>query len=106
MGNDWTLAEVEPVTGRTHQIRVHAASIGHPLLGDKLYPDEQCYLDFIETGWTAELAQRLLLNRQALHAAKLQIEAPDGSVHAFEAPLPADLQEFWNQLNEKPPAPA
>ncbi len=45
-----------PRTGRTHQIRVHLASLGHPIVGDKIYgPDERLYLQFIETGWTPEL---------------------------------------------------
>ncbi|MEM9018805.1 MAG: RNA pseudouridine synthase, partial [Verrucomicrobiota bacterium] len=58
-----------PLTGRMHQIRVHAAHAGYPIVGDKIYgPDESCYLDFIETGWTTELEKKLLLNRQALHA--------------------------------------
>ena len=58
-----------PQTGRMHQIRVHLAHAGHPIVGDKLYgPDEGCYLEFIETGWTPALAARLLLPRHALHA--------------------------------------
>src|SRR6266699_3754038 len=64
-----------PRTGRTHQIRVHLSAIGHPIVGDKIYgPDEQLYLRFIETGWTAELERHLLLPRHALHSAKLAIE--------------------------------
>jgi len=80
-----------PRTGRTHQIRVHLASTGHPIVGDKIYgPDEQLYLRFIETGWTHELEQRLLLPRHALHSAKLAIE----DEREWTSALPHDLAEF------------
>jgi len=70
---------------------VHLSSLGHPIVGDKLYgPDEQLYLRFIESGWTPELEQRLLLPRQALHSTKLAIE---GEIE-WNSPLPADLAEF------------
>jgi 23S rRNA pseudouridine1911/1915/1917 synthase len=82
-----------PHTGRTHQIRVHLTSIGHPVVGDKIYgPDEQLYLRFIETGWTHELEQRLLLPRHALHSAKLAIE----DEREWTSALPLDLAEFCN----------
>ena len=87
----FSLIRAVPITGRTHQIRVHLASIGHPVVGDKIYgPDEQLYLRFIDTGWTPELEQRLLLPRHALHSTKLAIV---GKIE-WESPLPVDLVEF------------
>jgi 23S rRNA pseudouridine1911/1915/1917 synthase len=80
-----------PRTGRTHQIRVHLASIGHSIVGDKIYgPDERLYLQFIQHGWTDELKQKLWLPRQALHSAKLAIEGG----REWNSELPPDLAEF------------
>jgi 23S rRNA pseudouridine1911/1915/1917 synthase len=68
-GTQFSLLRCYPETGRMHQIRVHAAHAGFSIVGDKIYgPDEHCYLDFIETGWTSALQRKLLMNRQALHA--------------------------------------
>ena len=90
-GEKFSLIRAIPHTGRTHQIRVHLASLGHPIVGDKIYgPDEQLYLRFIETGWTSELERHLLLARHALHSAKLAIEGE----HEWTSPLPSDLMEF------------
>jgi 23S rRNA pseudouridine1911/1915/1917 synthase len=90
----FALIEAEPKTGRTHQIRVHLAHAGYPIVGDKIYgPDENCYLEFIETGWTPSLETKLLISRQALHASSLSFEF-EGHPYSFEAPLPADLQNF------------
>jgi 23S rRNA pseudouridine1911/1915/1917 synthase len=90
----FALIEAEPKTGRTHQIRVHIAHAGHPIVGDKLYgPDENCYLEFIETDWTPSLEARLLLPRHALHSSGLSFEY-EGTAFRFEAPLPADMREF------------
>ena len=90
-GDRFSLIRAIPHTGRTHQIRVHLASIGYPIVGDKIYgPDEQLYLRFIETGWTHELEQKLLLPRHALHSAKLAIE----DHREWTSALPPDLAEF------------
>ena len=90
-GNKFSLIRAIPRTGRTHQIRVHLSSVGHPIVGDKIYgPDEQLYLRFIETGWTHELEPRLLLPRHALHSAKLMIEGEC----EWSSPLPLDLAGF------------
>ena len=89
-GARFSLLRCYPVTGRMHQIRVHAASVGHPIVGDKLYgPDEKCYLDFIETGWTPALEWVLLMSRQALHASGLGWRE-----HDWECGLPADMCDF------------
>jgi 23S rRNA pseudouridine1911/1915/1917 synthase len=80
-----------PHTGRTHQIRVHLASLGHPIVGDKIYgPDEKLYLKFIETGWTPKLERQLLLPRHALHSAALEIEGGE----RWDSALPRDLADF------------
>lgn len=93
-GRKIALIEARPVTGRMHQIRVHLAHLGHPVLGDKIYgADESCYLDFIETGWTADLETRLLLPRHALHSRALSAEI-DGEGFQWSAPLPGDMRAW------------
>jgi 23S rRNA pseudouridine1911/1915/1917 synthase len=97
-GASFSLLELELATGRLHQIRVHLSHLGHPVVGDKIYgPDEKFYLDFIDRGWTPEMAQRLLLKRQALHAASLAFNWNDGPV-TVSVPLPPDLADFWANL--------
>lgn len=90
----YSLASVEPLTGRKHQIRVHAQHIGHSIVGDKLYgPDEKHFLDFIENGWTENQAAELPLNRHALHAYRMVFHVEDGA-KTFTAPLTPDLLKF------------
>jgi 23S rRNA pseudouridine1911/1915/1917 synthase len=88
----FALVRAIPETGRMHQVRVHLAHAGHPVVGDKIYgPSEEHYLTFIETGWTPELEQALLLRRHALHSTVLEI--PEEGLR-WEAPLPADMAGF------------
>lgn len=82
-----TLVRVRPETGRTHQIRVHLASIGHPCLGDPLYGAGAAAL--------AATADAIFAERQALHALALAINHPrTGERIEFVAPLPSDLASF------------
>jgi 23S rRNA pseudouridine1911/1915/1917 synthase len=94
-GQRFSLMSVRPKTGRMHQIRVHAAALGHAIVGDKIYgPDEGCYLRFIESGWTPELARVLFLPRHALHAYRLEFRDISENPIEVLAPLPEDLQRF------------
>ncbi len=97
VGRRFSLIEAHPHTGRMHQIRVHLSHLGHPVVGDKLYgPDETCYLDFIAQGWTPELAERLILRRQALHSTRMELA--ENPPLFWDSPLPSDLSAFWENL--------
>ncbi|MEO7865632.1 MAG: RluA family pseudouridine synthase, partial [Sphingomicrobium sp.] len=89
---DAALVECLLETGRTHQVRVHMASLGHPLLGDQVYgraPHQRI----------RELLQRLRFKRQALHAAELGFIHPVTKVRlAFQSPLPPDMQQLFTAL--------
>lgn len=80
--NGYTLLSLILETGRTHQIRVHMSSIGHPLIGDFLYHPASTELP-----------------RQALHSHKLEFIHPiTRDPLTFAAPLPTDMADFWNNL--------
>ena len=96
----FTLAEVGIDTGRKHQIRAHAQWLGHAVVGDKIYgPDARCYLEFIDHGWTPALEEKLLLPRQALHCAKIEIlgGANGEGAREYRAPLAPDMAAFCRQ---------
>jgi len=83
---DFSLVEVSPKTGRTHQIRVHMASLGHPIAGDKVY------------GKKKETLEGLI--RQFLHAYYLSFALPGGKKLALEADLPKDLETILTKLEK------
>lgn len=94
VANGFSLVRADLETGRKHQIRAHLQWLGHSVVGDKIYgPDARCYLDFIDHGWTPALAEKLLLDRQALHCAEIGLEAA-GLPFTFRAPLPTDMRRF------------
>jgi 23S rRNA pseudouridine1911/1915/1917 synthase len=95
------LCEARPLTGRQHQIRVHLASIGHPIVGDKLYgASEALFMRACEEPMTPDLLACFDgLPRHALHAHRLTFPHPVGK-HAvtIESPLPADLTAYIDAL--------
>ena len=69
---EFSLLSVNPLSGRKHQIRIHLAHAGYPIVGDKIYGgDEQIYLRFVRDAMTDGDVERLLLTNHALHAARL-----------------------------------
>ncbi len=80
---DSSLVEIKPVTGRTHQIRVHMASIGHPVIGDALYGSISSHIA-----------------RQALHAAQLEFTF-DGKLFRFSREMPEDMAQALAALKER-----
>jgi 23S rRNA pseudouridine1911/1915/1917 synthase len=90
----FSLVRAWPVTGRTHQIRVHLAHAGYPVIGDKIYGfDSHLYLDFIRDGWTPALEEKLWLPRHALHATGLSFALQHAS-YDWQSPIPADFTDF------------
>jgi len=92
----FTLVEVKIDTGRTHQIRVHLSSLGHPVVGDTLYGAAGELRGRREAGRTPPA---ISLHRNFLHAAHLELVHPrTGKKIALSAPLPKELREFQNSL--------
>jgi RluA family pseudouridine synthase len=80
----YTLVEAYPKTGRRHQIRVHLYSIGHPIVGDRLYGDR---------------AIQRAYPRMMLHAQRLTIRLPGGALLALEAPVPESFERVLQRIN-------
>ncbi|HJT23418.1 MAG TPA: RluA family pseudouridine synthase [bacterium] len=96
----FSLIQARPLTGRTHQIRVHLEYLGFPIVGDKLYSgNDETFLHFYENDWDDWLKERVLLPRVALHAFKLEFPHPEtGQKMEFTDPLSEDLTSFWTDV--------
>ena len=88
--NSYTLAEVHPVTGRRHQIRVHFYSIGHAIVGDPCYGDKDAQGSY---------------PRMMLHAQRLQLQLPSGEEMSIEAPVPESFEAVLQMLHISSSAP-
>lgn len=92
---DYALVRCTLVTGRQHQIRAHLAASGFGIVGDKLYTHgDDAFIDYCAKGLTPELAERFVLPRHALHAARISIPHPLGGTVTADAPLPADIAKL------------
>jgi len=109
----FTLARVRIETGRTHQIRVHMASIGHPVVGDTLYGASSQLTDQValqaasRSARRKSEAERLRLGRNFLHAARLEFVHPaTGKPLELEAPLPPELESFLSVMTKAEQTPS
>ncbi|MDR2965706.1 MAG: RNA pseudouridine synthase [Treponema sp.] len=95
---NYSILEAMPETGRIHQIRVHAAAIGHPVVCDELYGKiNPVKLSSFKRGWKGDpFEEKPLLSRLGLHS--LELILPDGK--KLEAPLAKDMSALINQLNK------
>jgi RluA family pseudouridine synthase len=94
VGNNFSLLTLKPLTGRTHQIRIHCAFIGHPIVGDKLYGlSEAEYIRWRDNPSESEIS--MLFYRHALHCAVMEFSHPfDNRLVRIEAPVPNDMQDL------------
>jgi RluA family pseudouridine synthase len=100
---DCALVEARPATGRTHQVRVHLAGIGHPCLCDPLYGDgKPLLLSKLKKRWKGDpFDERPLMSRAALHALSAEFPHPSsGETVMVEAPLPKDMRAAIAQLEK------
>ena len=99
-GNAYARVVCHLDTGRQHQIRVHLASLGAAVVGDKLYgPDDGLFARGVDDELTADDVARLEMPRHALHAWRLALPHPiTGAPLRVEAPVPRDMADFWDSL--------
>ena len=96
----FTFVELFPKTGRTHQLRVHMSSLGHPIVGDKMYGGGPLYRSQLQGHH--DRAEGPLITRQALHAHTIEFRHPrTGKQMTLTAPLPKDFENTLKELRER-----
>ena len=96
----YALVKAFPKTGRTNQIRIHAAYAGLPLVGDITYhPDEEVFLEWFASGKTDWVRKMAGFDRCLLHAASVSFQHPETQQFCHvSCPMPADMTAFWDSL--------
>jgi 23S rRNA pseudouridine955/2504/2580 synthase len=98
-----TLLLAQPITGRFHQIRIHLATLGFPIVGDAMYGGKPFYLSSVKRRYNTSKYQEeelAVMNRTALHAYALEFENMDGKQLRIEAPYPKDYAVTLKLLRE------
>ncbi len=97
-----TLVECRPVTGRTHQVRIHLAHAGAPITGDLEYGGKYFYLSSVKKRYKLGKfeEERPLISRLALHAKAIRFELPSGKKKTIQAPYPKDFNVLIHQLEK------
>ncbi len=93
--NGFTLVRLEPHTGRQHQLRVHMASLGNPLICDDRYGSAE------DVTITSRAGEQAVMSRYALHACELTFTHPNGNEMTLQAPIAGDMKDFIEVLNQR-----
>jgi RluA family pseudouridine synthase len=90
----YSMLELVPLTGRTHQIRAHLSMLGNPIVGDKIYNDLNIFREYVISGMNEAMLDKMKLRRMALHATRLVFRHPGTKEHSeFRSPCPAFLSQ-------------
>ncbi len=97
-----SLVECNPITGRLHQIRVHLAELGSPIVGDVQYGGAPFFLSQYKKKFNIKkyAEEQPLMSRVALHAYSIKFDKPDGATHSIEAPYPKDFTAMLTQMEK------
>ncbi len=95
---EYSLVNVMPQTGRTHQIRAHLSFLGHPIVGDKIYIDPRIFERYIHEGWLEEMRPVVKTKRLLLHASRLEFRHPvTGAILKLTSEIPPCFDTFLNE---------